>query len=92
MEVDELLSEYDLGEQGKSFIESPLGQSIVKQALDDIESYRHQLEGVDPASSNDIMHIQIEIKKRRLAIDWIVQIINAGQNAGENLELIESED
>jgi len=91
-EVDALIKEFELGDKAKDFIKGDLGQHILQNALAEIEHWRDRLEEVDPEDSATIRKAQLQIKARRLTINWITEAIQRGENAGANLEVLDSPD
>ena len=92
MTIQELVAEYSLGDEARIFIESELGQYLAGCADAEIESYRNKLETVEATDDKAIRQMQTEIASRKHAFRWLVDCINAGKLAGENLEQIEVED
>jgi hypothetical protein len=89
-QVDIMLAEYEMGEHAQRFIDSPIGQYVVRRCLDEIESFRNDLE--IEQDETKIRELQREIAARRLSLGWIKQAIDQGHVAGQQLELTQTED
>lgn len=89
-ELAKLEAEYQLGEAAESFISSDVGQHVVRCSIREIESFRDQLE--KETDFTKIKQLQNEIMARRMAIYWLKTTIDEGFAAGQNIQVITSED
>jgi len=85
-----LADDYEIGEHAQEFMRSALGQYLGRQAQSEIESLRDNLE--TEQDLDKIRELQLEIAARRLCFRWIKEAIDKGQNAGEQLQLAQTED
>lgn len=81
-EVRRRLQEYDLGLEAKQFLDqSNLGRRIAEKAVEDERAALIALKSVDPNDAKAVQLLQNEANAPLLALQWLNEIINEGENA-----------
>lgn len=76
-----ILEALELGEETRHFLNSRLGQHIVKRAEADIASALLFLQTVDPDDSKAIRNLQNKIFIARSIPDWIDEAVKSAEQA-----------
>jgi hypothetical protein len=76
-----ILEALELGEETRSFLNSKLGQYIVKRAEADIASALLFLQTADPEDAKTIRDLQTRIFIARAVPDWIDRAIKSAEQA-----------
>lgn len=80
-----LLKQIEIGLDARQFLEkSNLGHAIRQQAIDYEREALLELAACDPNNAGEVLRLQTKAKTPALALEWLLNIINQGENA-ENL-------
>jgi len=82
---DTLIAEAQVGQEAEDWLNSELGRYAVGCANQDIQEAMDQLKRVDPDDSKMIRDLQLKITSRELAIRWIMEMIDRGNDAFQQL-------
>ena len=80
-----LIAEAQIGQEAEDWLNSQIGQYIVGCANQDIRDAMDQLKRADPDDSKMIRDLQLKISSRELAVRWIMEIIDRGNDAFQQL-------
>lgn len=83
MNHDELIAEALIGEEARKFIESDLGKVVLGIADQQVSEALAALEDADPSDVKQIMALQNKARAGRQFRGWLIELINAGENALE---------
>jgi hypothetical protein len=83
--TETLLAEAQIGQEAEDWINSQIGQYVVGCANQEINDCMEQLKWVDPDDSKLIRDLQLRIASRELAVRWIMEIIDRGNDAFQML-------
>ena len=78
-----MIAEAFIGEEARKFIESDLGKVVLGIAEQQVLDAVSALEDVDPSDVKQIMVLQSKAKAGRQFKGWLIELINAGENALE---------
>lgn len=78
-----MIAEAFIGEEARKFIESDLGKVVLGIAEQQVLDAVSALEDVDPSDVKQIMVLQNKAKAGRQFKGWLIELINAGENALE---------
>ena len=81
MPLQELIAAAELGEEARQFIESDLGKCVLGIAKQQIDAAQADLETVDPVDVEKIRALQNQAKLGRQFEQWLVELLQDGQNA-----------
>lgn len=80
-ELDEQIQQAELGEEAKAFAESNIGKRILSLSQDEAAASMLKLTTVDPTDVKEITKLQNEIHRADSIYQWIVEMIESGDDA-----------
>lgn len=80
-----LLKTVDLGFQAQAFLESDIGQYLVKRAEAQVEEAVEDLKQSDPENPKGIRALQHKIHVAEQVLYWLAEVIQEGRNAEAEL-------
>lgn len=83
MNIEELAPEVEMGEAARAFVESELGRCVLGMAKQEIAEAQAELETVKPSDTEKITTLQNKAKLGRMFNQWLVELIDRGNNALE---------
>lgn len=83
---DPLFVRARLGTEAEAFLQTNLGQHILRKAEEDIESAYKALSLVDPFDTNAVIELQNRIKVARAIPQWLAETVNEGHLAASVIE------
>jgi hypothetical protein len=78
---EELIAQAEIGEQARKFVESDVGQCLIGMSHQEIQKAKDKLANVDPDDAKAIRNLQNDIKVATFFEQWLVELINNGNNA-----------
>ena len=83
--MDSRLSEITaLGEQAQAFINSDLGQYIIRKSSEEVDAATVELINCEPEDSRKIRKLQTDINVASKAVEWILHAIQDMNNEDIN--------
>lgn len=79
--LDELISQAELGEEAKKFLESDLGKVMLGLAEQEAELAREELETVNPTDVAAVTKLQNQAKVARWFSQWLKELLADGEAA-----------
>jgi len=80
---DELIAAAEIGEEGRKFLKSDLGKTLIGLADQSVQRALEQLETVSPVDTEKIRAFQNEAKLGRMFTGWLIDLVQDGENAME---------
>ncbi len=90
MTPDVLMAEAILGQDAQEFINTELGQFLVRRADQEKKDALEQLARVSPQKKNRIRDLQAQVWRAESFLNWIAELITSGKQAEGVLEELES--
>ncbi len=90
MTPDVLMAEAILGQDAQEFINTELGQFLVRRADQEKKDALEQLARVSPQKKNRIRDLQAQVWRAESFLVWIAELITSGKQAEGVLEELES--
>ncbi len=90
MTPDVLMAEAILGQDAQDFINTELGQFLVRRADQEKKDALEQLARVSPQKKNRIRDLQAQVWRAESFLTWIAELITSGKQAEGVLEELES--
>lgn len=81
-----LMAEAILGDDADKFLKTELGRYLLETAKQESLDALHELKSIDPTDTKKITELQNKIWLAESFEGWLVQLINAGQQARDILE------
>lgn len=88
---DALMADAVLGRDAKEFLGSDLGRYMVERAAREEEIAVEALASVWPWRRNRIADLQTKIWRARSFRGWLIELVNAGEQAEDQLESMAAE-
>jgi len=79
--TEDLIRQAEIGDEARKFIESELGKALLDRADQQLKSAQELLETVDPTKTEEIRALQNKAQIARNFGEWIVELIDRGDNA-----------
>jgi hypothetical protein len=80
---DELIAAAELGDEAKRFMESDLGKCLIGMAQQEVALAQEALERVNPTDTDKIRGLQTQAKLGRYFEQWLLELLDKGENALE---------
>ena len=83
--METLIAEAHLGQAAEDWLHSDIGRYVLGTANQEIKLAVEQLKTVDPDKEKAVRELQFSIAKCELAIKWILEVIDRGNDAFQSL-------
>ncbi len=80
-DMEQLLRTAALGMDVRVFLDSPVGQYLIKRAETEVESALVALKDVDPENPRLIRELQNRAYRAQTVLQWLAEAIQEGENA-----------
>lgn len=91
-EYEQLIQQSQFADQVDRFFGSDLGKYLAQRADDEVEMWTAALKKVDPVDANQIRTIQNNIYRAEQVLVWLADAILAGENARDQLQIMDAID
>lgn len=81
-----------IGIEAESFVRSPLGKHIFDRIDSEVDAITLDLINCDPEDGKENRRLRLEIHKREMCKDYIIEAANTGINALKDMERDEQAD
>lgn len=81
-----------IGIEAESFVRSPLGKHIFERIDNEVAAFTLELINTDPENKKENRRVRLEIHKREMCKDYIIEAANSGINALKDIERDEQQD
>ena len=81
LSTDELIARAEIGDEGRRFLESDLGKTMLGLALQEVQTAQEALEKVSPSDIKKIMDLQQQARMGRKFEEWLTYLIADGEEA-----------
>jgi hypothetical protein len=81
MNQDELIAQAEIGEEGRKFVESDLGRTLLGLADQERQAALEDLAKVNPRDELRILELQLNAKFGEKFREWLFDLIADGDNA-----------
>lgn len=87
-----LWDQVGLGIEAEAFLKSPVGKYVKSRAMEEIDEAFDEFKDVDPNDPEAVRKIQFKALVAGKAVTWLVDLVDAGEQAGRVLKDMENSD
>lgn len=88
---EDMVRRAEIGIEAESFLRSRLGKHLLRKADEERANWLDRLIEADPEDAKLQRSIRLELKAIDSTIKWLMEAINAGDSAREQLSTLEAE-